>query len=390
MRCVLKPEQAKKLLEIGSERSHQHTARLAIKLMLLSGVEGQIADFGGQSGELRLRPVVSDDRKSIHVDLSYRRPSDAGSVISITQDIPDGSVLAVSVADQRSMKSRSENKTPILGDIPYLNRYFGSIGIERERIVFVLMLTPQLVTEQQDKTPVTAWPVAAFDGFDGRLDLPWKPIRHDPTHVSLDKHPGKLTIITQRGSIHGDEKQDEYGGGIQAKNLFVIDSPFCNGEDFAMTTCVENFTPQTPYQQAGLICYDDDDNYLKWGYEFCWPKGAGHTFTCVREVAAESNFDVADAKPGITKYWLRIIKRGNKYQYAYSYDGEDYVTVGEQTWGDGKPKKLGLLAKNGGNPDAPELECQFDFFQLQCPNVEKSINWDRGGGKDGRSSGQGR
>jgi hypothetical protein len=241
-------------------------------------------------------------------------------------------------------------------------------------------------TDQQNKTPVTAWPVAAFDGFDGRLDLPWKPIRHDPTHVSLDKHPGKLTITTQRGSIHGKQKQDDYGGGIQAKNLFVIDSPFCNGEDFAMTTCVENFTPQTPYQQAGLICYDDDDNYLKWGYEFCWPKGAGRTFTCVREIAAKSNFDVADAEPGITKYWLRIIKRGNKYQYAYSYDGEDYVTVGEQTWGDGKPKKLGLLAKNGGNPDAPELECQFDFFQLQCPNEEKSINWDRGSAKKTDSS----
>ena len=230
-------------------------------------------------------------------------------------------------------------------------------------------------------SPVTAWPVAAFDGFDGRLDLPWKPIRHDPTHVSLDKHPGKLTIITQRGSIHGDEKHDEYGGGVQAKNIFVIDNPFSSGEDFAMTTCVENFTPQIPYQQAGLICYDDDDNYLKCGYEFCWPKGAGHTFTCVREIAAESNFDVADAKPGITKYWLRIIKRGNKYQYAYSYDGEDYVTVGEQAWGDGKPKKLGLLAKNGGNPDASELECQFDFFQLQCPNEGKSINWDRGSEK---------
>ena len=81
-----------------------------------------------------------------------------------------------------------------------------------------------------------------------------------------------------------------------------------------------------------------------------------------------SNFDVADAKPGITKYWLRFIKRGNKYRNTYSYDGEQYVTVGEQSWGDGKPKKLGVLAKNGGNPNASELECQFDYFDLRCPN----------------------
>ena len=243
--CVLKPEQAKKLLELA-RNDRISTLQAPVKLMLLSGVEGEIADFGGLSGELRLRPVVSDDRKSIQVDLSYRRPSDVGSVISITQIIPDGSVLAVSIAEA-VYKGRSEKKTPILGDMPYLNRLFRSVGIGRERILFVLVLTLQLVTEQQDKMPVTAWPVAAFDGFDGRLDLPWKPIRHDPTHVSLDKHPGKLTIITQRGSIHGDEKHDEYGGGVQAKNIFVIDNPLSSGEDFAMTTCVENFTPQTPY-----------------------------------------------------------------------------------------------------------------------------------------------
>ena len=99
--------------------------------MLLSGVEGEIADFGGRSGELRLRPVVSDDRKSIQVDLSYRRPSDAGSAISTTQIIPVGSVLAVSIAET-VYEGRSENKTPILGDLPYLNRYFRSIGIGRE------------------------------------------------------------------------------------------------------------------------------------------------------------------------------------------------------------------------------------------------------------------
>ena len=226
--------------------------------------------------------------------------------------------------------------------------------------------------------------IRLFDGFDGRLALNWQPIRHDPSHVSLDKHPGKLTIITQRGSIHVDEKNDAHGGGIQAKNIFVIDNPCSAETDFMMTTCIEGFTPQMPYQQAGLICYDDDDNYLKWGYEFCWPKGAGHTFTCVREVNQKSNFDVAEAKPGITKYWLRIIKRGNKYQYAYSYDGEAYVTVGEQTWGEGKPKKLGVLAKNGGNPDAAELECQFDFFQLQCPSVEMSINRHFTAGEAGR------
>jgi hypothetical protein len=34
------------------------------------------------------------------------------------------------------------------GDLPYLRRYFRNIGVGRERIRFVLMLTPQVATEQ--------------------------------------------------------------------------------------------------------------------------------------------------------------------------------------------------------------------------------------------------
>ncbi len=60
----------------------------------------------------------------------------------------------------------------------------------------------------------------ALDAFDGKLGLNWKPVRPDPTHVSLTKTPGALTITTQRGSIHGAETKDEFGGVLKAKNLY--------------------------------------------------------------------------------------------------------------------------------------------------------------------------
>ncbi len=65
----------------------------------------------------------------------------------------------------------------------------------------------------------------AFDDFDGKLGLNWQPVRHAPTHLSLLKNPGKLTITTQRGSIHGEEQKDAFGEGIQAKNIMLIDNP---------------------------------------------------------------------------------------------------------------------------------------------------------------------
>ena len=209
--------------------------------------------------------------------------------------------------------------------------------------------------------------VVARDEFEGKLGLNWKPVRPDPSHVSLTKHPGALTIITQRGSIHGEEKKDESGEGIQAKNLYLIDNPLAPGGDFALTTCVSGFTPETTYQQAGLIVYGDDDNYLKFGYEYNWPDGGGQKFCILVETGAKSDFHYVESESGLTRYWLRLTKRGDRYEYATSIDGKTYRVHGEATWGDGSPMRFGLLAKNGGDKEAGELDASFEFFELLSP-----------------------
>jgi len=204
------------------------------------------------------------------------------------------------------------------------------------------------------------------DSFDRKLHLNWRPVRHDPTHVSLTKQPGRLTITTQRGSIHGEEKADPFGEGIQAGNIFVIENPLDLKTDFVVTTEVVGFTPATTYQQAGLILYDDDDNYLKWGYEYNWPKGGGQTFVLVREVKAKPDHHFVEGKSGLSHYWLRITRRGDRYECSASSDGKKFVVYGEKTWGGG-PRKIGLLAKNGGSKAAPEVDAGFEFFELQSP-----------------------
>ena len=210
--------------------------------------------------------------------------------------------------------------------------------------------------------------LVAFDDFDGKSALNWKPVRPDPSHVSLAKNPGTLTITTQRGSIHGEEKKDEYGEGIQAKNIYLIDNPLAKDADFVATTCVVGFTPAMAYQQAGLIVYDDDDNYLKLDYEFNWGKGDGQTFFCVSETAANpEHHPIEGSESGLKRYWLRLTKRGDRYEYATSLDGDAFRIHGEVAWGDGSPKRIGVLAKNGGNKDAPEADASFEFFELRSP-----------------------
>jgi len=210
----------------------------------------------------------------------------------------------------------------------------------------------------------------AFDGFNGKLGLNWKPVRPDPTHVSLTRNPGKLTITTQRGSIHGEEARDEAGNPIPARNLYLIDNPLADDADFVLTTRVDGFTPESTYQQAGLIVHDDDDNYVKWGYEYNWRESGGQTFYGVTEKAAVPTHHPVASESGLKRYWLRLTRRGDRYEFASSLDGKAYRVHGEAIWG-GAPKRIGLVAKNGGPPDIPEVDVPFDFFEVRSPAPEK-------------------
>ncbi len=217
--------------------------------------------------------------------------------------------------------------------------------------------------KEREKGPLDAFRFVAFDGFDGKLGLNWQPVRPDPSHVSLKAHPGRLTIVTQKGTIHGSAEKGE--GKVAAKNIFVIDNPLAKEADFVATTCVVDFKPTDNYHQAGLILYDDDDNYLKFTFEF--HPTAGVYAVVVNEQAGEPKHHPVELDREVARLWLRFTKKGTTYEYATSIDGERFVAHGTTEWGTAAPKKLGLIAKNGGAGDVPEIEAQFEFFELKAP-----------------------
>jgi len=209
------------------------------------------------------------------------------------------------------------------------------------------------------------------DGFDGKLELEWDVVRGDPAYVSLVKNPGKLTITTQCGALYGDELK--LSTKTPAKNLHLIRNPSPDGGDFVMTTCIESFDPSVPYQQAGLLVYDDDDNYIKSDVE----AGPGRVHLCfARETNKKIGFQQIRARHDRKRVWLRVTKRGKHYAYAFSADGEAYAPVGEGDWGTGAPKWIGIYALNGGVADDPKLgrynrfpatpiDATFDFFEIR-------------------------
>ncbi len=197
-----------------------------------------------------------------------------------------------------------------------------------------------------------------IDEFNGKFDLVWEPIRHDSTHASLTKNKGKLTITTQAGTLGFDETRSSSG---PAKNLYLIANPAAGGGDFVVTTCIDSFKPTIKFQQAGLLVYDDDDNYLKCDMEFA---GSGARFKYMRETNGRRILDTDMAVPQSDRIWIRITKKGNMYERLYSKDGKAFVSAGAQDWGNGSPKWIGIVAKNGST-DADDIDAVFDSFEVR-------------------------
>jgi regulation of enolase protein 1 (concanavalin A-like superfamily) len=195
--------------------------------------------------------------------------------------------------------------------------------------------------------------------FNGKLRLRWKIVRPDNKHWSLKKNKGKLTITTQRGSIHGETAKNDL-----ARNLFLLENPYTRNADFEVSVCLAHFEPSAHYNQGGLLLYDDDDNYIKFTCEYNGAKKDKRILVMMRETAARPEHKVADPPADAKKIWLRLTKRKTRYEYASSADGKKWTVHHAWEWGARGPARIGILAKNGGT-NAPEIDVTFEDFRLR-------------------------
>jgi len=224
--------------------------------------------------------------------------------------------------------------------------------------VFVAAKQDVAVAKQEAVAAVQALDkdVLAFDGFDGKLGLTWEIKNPDPTHYSLTKKPGTLTITSQVGGFGH--------AGTDYKNLFFIDCPTVPaGKDLQATARVVNFKPTGNWSQAGLLFWNDEDNCLKWDLEW----SARRMLMAIGETKSEWSFQQGyDAPEDTGDLWLRVIKHADRYTFQTSADGKSFTTCGDKTWGDGNVKEIGIYAKNGPGSEASEVDASFDSFELRA------------------------
>ncbi len=197
--------------------------------------------------------------------------------------------------------------------------------------------------------------VPGNDEFEGTAQSAfWAWVRADDAHYTWTG--SALQIVTQQGTL---------AGAINStRNLLLTEAP---PEDFRITTRLA-FSPSEAGQEAGLIIYRDDDNYvtISSGYD------EGHRLKTVSESRGVTLTHSADNAFGSTVY-LRMDKSGDQYALYASGDGEawgepvhTYVNelAGDADRGWNFDLKMGLFAQNG-SAAVSEAVAEFEYFHFE-------------------------
>ena len=216
----------------------------------------------------------------------------------------------------------------------------------------------------------------AFDDFNDHFDLNWDILGDNPSNWSLSKIPGTLTITTENGTYTRYRK--DY------KNIFLIPNPVEESQDFQVTTCLKSFRPVGIWNQAALILWNDEDNNLKFGYQYeddIGPPAPDVINQCVLSVGIEIEgmarhlWFRAEQEPD--NIWLRVIKQGKFCDLFVSTDGESFqpaevimpawgLSSSRINWPDVPVKYVGIYANNGSAINAPTVDASFDFFEVKA------------------------
>ncbi len=203
--------------------------------------------------------------------------------------------------------------------------------------------------------PATAGPAAAADlvswtdSFDGAaLDARWDVVNPDPANLAVSD--GALRIAGQPG--------DTYQAVNTAKNVVVLDVP---QGDFTATADVSAAVAKV-YQGAGLIAWQDMDNYVRAGLTFVGglsPSGRA-VETDVETNATFSAVSFVD-RPASSAERLRLARVGNTLTSSY-WDGTAWVTAGS-TPVSFDTTQVGVYALAA--QDGTILPAAFDSFTIE-------------------------
>ncbi len=213
----------------------------------------------------------------------------------------------------------------------------------------------------------TAFYVPGNDEFDSTEKKAfWSWVREDDTHYTWTG--SALRIVTQPGTLMGTTNS--------TRNILLAKAP---PEDFRVTTKL-TFSPSEAGQEAGLILYRDDDNYVYISRYY----DHGPRLKMVSESdGVTSTYSISD-RPSST--YLRIDKSGNQYAMFARGDWGPWMApihtyinelAGDAGGGWNPDLKMGLFAQNTSDT-ASEIIAEFEYFHFEHTRNYLTVWMDHG------------
>jgi beta-glucosidase-like glycosyl hydrolase len=212
----------------------------------------------------------------------------------------------------------------------------------------------------------------------GVIGSQWTWVRENPSNWSLTKKAGSLLINSNDGDIAGARNN--------AENLLLQSA----NTDWTIETKITGSVPAGATQNAGIVAYGDDDNFVKLVYRSGNRRRPGQPGSDEKPVAAElmlendgyqksvSTVDLTGLMKSGNSLIFRLVKNGSIYTAQYSLDGKKFEAIGNADilLND---VKAGLLVCNGIPPSRPgsnpanaqtaersetPFEVAFDYFRI--------------------------
>ncbi len=209
-------------------------------------------------------------------------------------------------------------------------------------VLFGVFISGMVMTRAQDD------PYSWREDFDAGINEPWYWVNEVPSEWSISE--GYLRIYAS-----------PYGASEQ--NLLL--RPVEAGDFMVMTRVL--FEPDTNYQFAGLVIYQDEENFFQLGRAFC-----DNVDTCVGNgiyfdkvvtgTLQDSNFatQVAD----LSEAYLRLDRQGFALKAFYSDDGISWTNIGAHMLPVGfQVNGVGVSASQDITTSDTDIYADFDFIE---------------------------
>ncbi|WP_098464169.1 ThuA domain-containing protein [Isoptericola jiangsuensis] len=227
-----------------------------------------------------------------------------------------------------------------------------------ERGAYTVQYTTVTVNETETE-PVLCLTGRSDDFLGTDLDEDrWTVLNRDQNLAVRD---GSLVVPTTTSDFYGTDN-------TTVPNLVLQDLP-----DGPFTATAKLTLPaRQQYQQAGLLIWEDQDNYAKMVVQGRSQAAdpATRIFQFIREVNAAPN-EVGEsnsANLGATfpdTVYVRFVSDGQDLRAAYSADGVDFTTMPQtKSIADLEDPKIGLVSLKGNNTSSPVIDAEFDWFHI--------------------------